>query len=329
MQLAFSATASRRRRRAGDFPPSRLRPAGLLPFTPVSLVVGVAPGGATGILARVVGAKMSENLKQPVIVENRAGASGSIAADYVARSAPNGSTLLITTAAFAMVPPLYKSLPYSPVKDFAPVGMLVMGSFAFTVNPSVLPVRTFAEFLAAVKSSPGKYNYGTPGNGTAHHFGMELMKQHFGIDVVHVPYKGAGGMITDLVSGQVHMVLMPIPAAIPHVKTGKVRLVAVTGSSRSPAAPDTPTFREQGTDYMDRVDGWTGVLAPAATPRNMVARLNQELKAVMEMPQIQELVMRDGGTALALSTPEEFAEVLKADIARWTKLAADAKISAD
>ena len=264
-----------------------------------------------------------------MIVENRAGASGSIAADFVAKSAPNGSTLLMTTAAFAMVPSLLKTLPYDPQKDFAPVGMLVLGSFAFTVNPAQLNVRNFNEFLKAVRASPGKYTYGSPGNGTAHNFGMELMKQHFGLDILHVPYKGAGGMMTDLIAGQVHMVLMPIPAAMPTVRGGKIRLIAVTGHNRSPAAPDTPTFREQGTDYMDRVDGWTGVFAPAATPRALVARINQDFKAVLEQREVQEVVMKDGGTTLAMSTPEHFAEQLKIDMARWAKLAADAKIAAD
>ena len=256
------------------------------------------------------------NILTKRVVDNRAGASGTIAAEHVARSTPNGTTLLITAGAFAMLPPLNKNLPYSPVKDFAPVARLVMGSFAFTVNHQVLPVGNFNQFLAAVRAAPGKYNYGTPGNGTAHHFGMELMKQHFQIDVVHVPYKGAGGMITDLIGGQVHMVLMPIPAAMPHVRTGKIQLIAVTGEQRSSSAPDTPTFREQGTDYMEQVDGWTSVLAPAATPRNIVMRIYQDLKAVIESPQVREMVLKDGGTVLAVSPPDEFAAMLQKDLAR-------------
>lgn len=298
------------------------------PGRPMTLVVPTTNGTGNDLLARQLAPRLSERWKQPVIVENRAGASGSIAADFVARSAPNGTTLLLTTGAFSMVPPLLKNLPYNVLKDFAPVGMLAMGSFAFTVNP-VLPVKNFNEFLALVRAAPGKYNYGSPGNGTAHHFGMEMMKQHFNIDVVHVPYKGAAGMITDLIGGQVHAVLMPIPAAMPHVRSGKVRLVAVTGPNRSPGAPEVLTFNEQGTDYMNRIDGWTGVLATAATPRAIVLRINQDFKAVMESPAMQELVLKDGGNVLRLSTPEEFAEVLKSDLARWGKLAADAKITAD
>jgi tripartite-type tricarboxylate transporter receptor subunit TctC len=299
------------------------------PGRPVTLVVPTSNGTSNDVLARILGPKLSERWKQPVIVENRAGASGSIAADFVSKSAPTGTTLLVTTAAFAMVPPLLKNLPYDPVRDFSPVGMLVLGSFAFTVNPQQLNVRNFNEFLQEVRARPGKYTYGSPGNGTAHHMGMELMKQHFGLDILHVPYKGAGGMMTDLIGGQVHMVLMPIPAAMPTVRGGKIRLIAVTGRTRSPAAPDTATFREQGSDYMDRVDGWTGVFAPAATPRALVARINQDFRAVLEQREVQELLTKDGGTTLAISTPEEFAEQLKVDIARWTKLAADAKITAD
>ena len=298
------------------------------PGRPVTLVVPTTNGTGNDLLARQLAPRLSERWKQPVIVENRAGASGSIAADFVARSAPNGATLLVTTAAFSMVPPLLKNLPYNVLKDFAPVGMLAVGSFAFTVNPA-MPVKTFNEFLALVRAAPGKYNYGSPGNGTAHHFGMEMMKQHFNIDVVHVPYKGAAGMITDLIGGQVHAVLMPIPAAMPHVRSGKVRLVAVTGRGRSPGAPEVQTFTEQGTDYMDRIDGWTGVLAAAATPRAIILRINQDFKAVMESPAMLDLVLKDGGNVLRLSTPEEFTEVLKIDLARWGKLAADAKIAAD
>ncbi len=299
------------------------------PLRPVTLVVPTSNGTGNDLLARIIAPRLSERWKQPVIVDNRAGASGSIAAAYVARSAPNGATLLVTTAAFSMVPPLQKNLPYDVVRDFTPVGMLVMGSFALAVNPSVMPVRNFNELLAAVRAAPGKFNYGSPGNGTAHHFGMELMKENFKVDIVHVPYKGAGGMMTDLIGGQVHMVLMPIPAAMPTERTGKIRVIAVTGSKPSPAAPDTPTFREQGSDYMDRIDGWTGVFAAAATPRALISRINADMKAVMEMREVQDLVMKDGGTTLALSTSEEFAEVLKADVLRWTKLAADAGIKGD
>jgi tripartite-type tricarboxylate transporter receptor subunit TctC len=299
------------------------------PGRPVTLVVPTSNGTSNDILARILAPRLSERWKQPVIVENRAGASGSIAADFVSKSAPNGTTLLVTTAAFAMVPPLLKTLPYDPVRDFAPVGMLVLGSFAFTVNPSHINVRNFNEFLAAVRASPGKYAYGSPGNGTAHHMGMELMKQHFGLDILHVPYKGAGGMMTDLMAGQVHMVLMPIPAAMPTVRGGKIRLIAVTGYKRSPAAPDTATFREQVGDYMDRIDGWTGVFAPAKTPRALVARINNDFKSALELPEVQEVVTKDGGTIIQLSSPEEFADRLKVDLARWTKLAADAKIAAD
>ena len=298
------------------------------PGRPVTLVVPTSNGTGNDLLARLLAPRLAERWKQPVIVENRAGASGSIAADYVARSAPNGATLLVTTGAFSMVPPLLKNLPYNILKDFAPVGILVMGSFAFTVNPA-LPAKTFNEFLAVVKASPGKYNYGSPGNGTAHHFGMEMMKQYYGIDLLHVPYKGAAGMIADLIGGQVHAVLMPIPAAMPHVRSGKVRLISLTGPNRSSGAPEVATFREQIGDYMDRIDGWTGVLATAATPRAMVMRINQDFRAVMEMPAVQELVLKDGGQVMRLTSPDEFAEVIKSDLERWSKLAADAKITAD
>jgi tripartite-type tricarboxylate transporter receptor subunit TctC len=297
------------------------------PARPVVLVVPYTQGVSVDNIARIAAARLSERWKQPVVVENKPGASGIIGTEFVARAAPDGYVLLVTVNTFAMAPALFKKLPFDPVADFAPVGRIAVSSYALAVNPERMPAKDFAEFLSIVKAKPGRFNYGTPGNGTPHHLAMELMKQRAGLDIVHVPYKGAAGAITDLLGGQVQVMIAPVPTLLPHARSGRVRFLAVTGE-RAAQAPEVPAFREFGMDYMDAVDSWFALLAPGRTPAALVQRLNQDLRAVMDAPEAREILTKQG-LRPSLSSPEEFAAQIRADLARWAKVVADAKITAD
>jgi tripartite-type tricarboxylate transporter receptor subunit TctC len=185
-----------------------------------------------------------------------------------------------------------------------------------------------AEAVAAIRANPGKYYFASPGNGTPHHVGMELLKLGLGLNVTHVPYKGFAGAMTDLVGGQVHMMFTLVHSSLPHVRSGRIRMLGVTGAGRSPQYPEAPTFREQGIDFMDNVDAWYGVLAPGRTPRDLVARLNADVNAVMAMPEVRENLIRQGMIPVT-STPEELTALIRSDLVRWAKVVADAKITAD
>ena len=298
------------------------------PSRPITLIVPYTPGSGIDILARAIAPKLNQKWGQPVVVDNKPGASGIIGADAVAKAAPNGYTLMVTVNSFTMTPPLYRNMPYDPVADFAPIAKIALASYAFAVNPAVLLVQDFSEFVAAVKAKPGALNYGSPGNGTPHHLAMELMKLRLGLQIVHVPYKGLSGAMTDLLGGQVQMMFAPVHALLPNQKAGKLRFLAVTGSKRSPFAPDAPTFRERGFDFMDDVDAWYAVMGPARLPRDIVAKLNAELGTIMAMPDVREHLMNQGLIPVT-STPEELLALIKADLPRWAKVVAEAKIAAD
>src|SRR6266540_3932170 len=298
------------------------------PSRAVTLVVPFSPGTGIDILARVIGPKLSEKWGQPVVVENKPGASGNIGSDFVAKSAPNGYTLMVTVNAFTVSPALYKNLPFDPANDFAPISKIALATYCFVVNPAVFPARDMAEAVAAIRANPGKYYFASPGNGTPHHVGMELLKLGLGLNVTHVPYKGFAGAMTDLVGGQVHMMFTLVHSSLPHVRSGRIRMLGVTGAGRSPQYPEAPTFREQGIDFMDDVDAWYGVLAPGRTPRELVARLNADVNAVMAMPEVRENLIRQGMIPVT-STPEELSALIRSDLVRWAKVVADAKITAD
>jgi tripartite-type tricarboxylate transporter receptor subunit TctC len=297
------------------------------PLRTVTFVVPYTQGVSIDNIARILAARLSERWKQPVVVENKPGASGIIGTEFVARAAPDGHVLLVTVNTFAMAPALFKKLPFDPVADFAPVGRVAVSSYALAVNPERLPAKDFAEFLSLVKAKPGQLNYGTPGNGTPHHLAMELMKQREALDIVHVPYKGAAGAITDLLGGQVQMMIAPVPTLLPHARSGKIRFLAVTGE-RAAQAPDVPAFREFGMDYMDAVDSWFALLAPGRTPPALLQRLNQDLRVVMEIAEVRETLLKQG-LRPSVSSTEEFAAQIRSDLARWVKVVADGKISAD
>jgi tripartite-type tricarboxylate transporter receptor subunit TctC len=296
------------------------------PARPVSIVVPYTQGVSVDNIARLLAARLAERWKQPVVVENKPGASGIIGTEFVARAAPDGHVLLFTVNTFAMAPALFKKLPFDPLADFAPVGRVAVSSYALAVNAQ-LPAKDFADFVSLVKAKPGQLNYATPGNGTPHHLAMELMKQRLGLAIVHVPYKGAAGAITDLLGGQVQMMFAPVPTLLPHERSGKVRFLAVTGE-RAAQAPDVPAFRELGMEYMDAVDSWFALLAPGRTPQALVQRLNRDLRAVVDSPDARETLLKQG-LRPSVSTPEEFAEQIRSDLARWAKVVADGKISAD
>ncbi len=295
--------------------------------SPLLLVVPFTPGSGGDIIARLIAPKLGEKWSRPVVVENRAGASGNIGADFVAKAAPDGNTLLLAINTLTMTPSLYKRVPFDIFRDFTPVSKLAVSSFGLVLN-SHLPVKDVPSLIAYAKANPGKLNYASPGNGTPHHLAMELLKLGVQVDMTHVPYKGLAGGITDLLGGHVQLMFSAIPSLLPHVSGEKLRFLAVTGNNRSPLTPSTPTFREQGITFMDGVDAWFAVFAPANTPKDTVARLHRDIVAVMSQPDIKKQLASQG-ISVETSTPDELAALIKNDYMRWKKVIEDAKISAD
>ena len=296
------------------------------PSQPIRIVVGYTPGTGNDIIARAVGQKLSDRLGQPVVVENKPGASGNIGSELVARARPDGHTLMVAPATFVMVPSLYKSLPFDTVKDFAPISLAANGQLLLCATPSA-GIDSVAQLIKAAKDNPGKLNYASPGIGTPHHLAMELFKNVTGASITHVPYKGTAGALTDLLGGQVGVMFVPIHVALPHVKTGKLKALAIGSPKRHPNAPDVPTLAEVGAPGVE-VDIWYGFLAPASTPRDVITRLNTELKAILAMPDIQQSFATQGLDSVS-STPEEFASLIARDIPRWARVVRESKIPAE
>jgi len=278
------------------------------------------------ILARTVGQKLSERWGQPVIVDNRPGASGNIGTDMVVKAAPDGYTLLITANTLVMTVSLYRNVPYDPIRDLAPIEKMAVGTMALTLNPAV-PAHTLKEFVAYAKANPGKLAYGSPGIGTPQHLATELFKLTAGIDMLHVPYKGSAGAITGLLSGDVAMMSNALHAVLPQVKAGKINAIAVGGPKRSRAAPEIPTFAESGYPDFD-VDFWYGLLAPAATPREIIAKLNQDVAEILNTPEMRE-VLTNQGLEPVTGTPEEFGALMRTDLARWASVIKTAGIAGE
>jgi tripartite-type tricarboxylate transporter receptor subunit TctC len=298
------------------------------PSRTVTLVVPFSPGTGIDILARVIAPKLSQKWGHPVVIENKPGASGNIGTDFVAKSAPDGHTLMVTVNTFAITPSLIRNTPYDVVNDFAPVSKIAVATYCFAVNPTVFPAQDMKEAIALIRANPGKYFFASPGNGTPHHIGMELIKLRLGLNATHVPYKGFAGAMQDLIGGQVQMMFTLVHSSIPQARAGRIRILGVTGSERSPQFPEAPTFREQGIDFMDDVDAWYAVIAPAKTPPERVARLNADVNAVMALPDVRDNLLKQGLIPVT-STPEALAALIKADLARWAKVIADAKITMD
>jgi len=298
------------------------------PSRPVTLIVPFSPGTGIDILARVIAPKLAEKWGQPVVVENKAGASGNIGTDIVAKAPPDGYTLMVTVNTFTITPSLLKNTPYDVLTDFSPISKIAVATYCFDVNPKVFPASSMQEAIALIRQNPGKYFFASPGNGTPHHIGMELIKLRLGLNATHVPYKGFAGAMQDLIGGQVHMMFTLVHSSIPQASAGRIRILGVTGTKRSPQLPDAPTFREQGIDFMDDVDAWYAVIGPAKLAHELVARLNSDVNAVLGMAEVQESLLKQG-LIPTTSTPEGLAALIKSDVPRWAKVIADAKITAD
>jgi tripartite-type tricarboxylate transporter receptor subunit TctC len=292
------------------------------PTKPVRIVAPFAPGSTIDIIGRLIAPKLSEALGQPVLVENRPGAGGAVGLDAVAKAAPDGHTIVIgALGPLAMNPALYPKSPFDPVRDFAPVTLLATGPVVIAVHPSV-PARNVKELVDLAKKNPGKLNFGSPGVGTSPHLTGELVKMLTKTDIVHVPYKGNAEALTDLVSGRVSIVYTGVPPAVPLAKAGRIRLIATTGKSRLPGLPDVPTIAEAGLADA-QVLIWYGLVAPAATPREIIARLNREIVRVMQAPDVKERFIQQG---IDPETSTAFGRLVADEYARWTKVIRSAGI---
>lgn len=301
--------------------------AATFPTKAVTLVVPFTPSSGSDTIARIIAPKLSARWGQPVVVDNKPGASGNLGAKAVASAAPDGHTLLMAINTFTITPAIYKNLNFDPVNDFVPVAKLAEAGYTFAVNANV-PAKDMRSLIAYAKQNPGKLNYASPGNGTPHHLAMELFKTGAGVNIVHVPYKGIAGALTDIMSGQVQVMFATVHSMRPPIESGKVRALAVTGAARNPLSPDVPTFREQGINYMDSIDAWYAVLAPAHTPADLVARINKDFVEVMNDPEVKAALDKQG-LSINTSSPAELTAIIKSDLARWKKVVTDANITAD
>ena len=297
------------------------------PRRPIRIIVPYTPGTGIDILARTLGQKLSERWGIRVVVENRPGASGNIGTDAVAKSPPDGYTLLMTASTIAVNRSLFRAIPYDPIRDFSPILPLALGSMALVVHPS-LAARSVGEFVAYAKANPGKVDYGSPGSGTPHHLAMELFKNATGIDLVHVPYKGTGPAVTDLVGGQIKVMFLPVHVALPQSQSGKLRLLASGGAVRSNATPDVPTLAEAAGIRDIDVDIWYALYAPAGTPRDVVTKLNQEFNALLKLPDIRETLAKQG-LATTGGSPEALGQLTAREVERWARVVREARIEAE
>jgi tripartite-type tricarboxylate transporter receptor subunit TctC len=296
------------------------------PVRPVRFIVPYPPGGPTDILGRVIAQRLSQELGQPMVVENRAGASGVIGSDLVARAAPDGATFLMNASIHVIIPHLNRSMPFDALADFTPVTNMAKVPLVAVVHPA-LPVRTIAELIAYMKANPGKVSYASSGNASALHLAGESFKLMTGTDMVHVPYRGAGPAVQDLIAGNVQLMFDSIPSSAGAVQNGLLRPLAVTTAQRAAAYPDLPTVAEAGVPGFD-VSTWYGIWAPPRTPAPIVARLQQAVAAVVRVPEVRERLAVLGADPVA-DTPEEFAAFCASEYARWGKLVRDAGLRLD
>jgi tripartite-type tricarboxylate transporter receptor subunit TctC len=288
------------------------------PGKPVHIIVPQTPGGASDALARIVGQKLSERWGQPVVIENKAGAGGNLGTDFVAKSPADGYTLLMSyVGTQAINGSLYKSLPYDPYKDFVTVATVATVPFALVVNQN-FPPKTVAELVAYAKAHPGQVNFGSAGNGSLNQLLGEMVNLSQGIKLVHVPYKGAAGAITDTIAGQIQMTFTSLPSVAGHIRSDRVRALAVTGAHRSAAFPNVPTLGESGLSGFE-LSPWFGLLAPAGTPDAVVRRINTDVAEVLRDKDLLDKFAANGADPYATS-PEQFARVLQEDIARWSQV---------
>lgn len=296
------------------------------PNRTVRLIVPYGPGGGTDIVARLLAQKLSEGWKHNVVIDNRDGGGSTIGTSLAARANPDGHTLVIVTATFAINPSLHKKLPYDSVRDFAPVSQVTSSLYVIAVHPA-FPATSMKQLIALARASPGKITYATAGNGSSGHLGMELLKTMTGIDMVHVPYKGAGPATIAVVGGQVQLIMGSTTAALPHIRANRLRPLAVTTAKRFPILPDVPTVAEAGLPGYE-VDGWYGILAPAGTPADRVQIISKQLALALSSAELKEHLSRDGIEALGTS-PEAFARYIKAEMTQWAKVVAAANVRVD
>ncbi len=308
--LAFAATTAR----AEDYPSH-----------PIKLIVPYAPGGGADAVARIVGKRVSETIGQPIVIENRGGAGSIIGTEDVHKADPDGYTLLLgQSGPISINPAVYRELPYDPEKDFAPITMTTAYPYILVVNAK-LPAQTLQAFVAMVKAKPGEFNYGSTGVGSANQLVTELFSSKAGLKMVHVPYRGTALAVADLLAGQVTMVFADPVSALPHIKAGTLRALAVTSKERSAVAPDVPTIAESGYPGFDAI-AWHGILAPAKTPPPIIAKLHDQIVAALNDPATKALLEAQAMQTVG-DTPEEFAAFIKQDIAVWKKVATQANVS--
>ncbi len=292
---------------------------------PIRIVVGFAPGGFTDVLGRLIGQKLSERLSTPVVIENKPGAAGTLGADLVAKARPDGHTLLLAHSnSNSVAPALYPKLPYNILTDFTPIIPVANTPLLLTVNPSV-PARNVTEFVALAKSKPGGLRYASSGGGSAQHLAAERFSLATGTQMTHIPYKGSGQAIVDLLSGQVELNFESPPNVMTHAKAGKLRLLAITSDKRSPLLPEVPTMAEAGVKNAEMLQ-WFAVMGPAKMPADITRRLNTEIGAILKMPEVQEKIASQGGEIMGGSS-EDFAKFLATDSAAFARLIKEAKIT--
>jgi tripartite-type tricarboxylate transporter receptor subunit TctC len=295
------------------------------PERPIRMLVGFAPGGGTDATARAIAPKLSASLGQQIIVDNRPGATGNIATDIVAKSSPDGYTILMgTIAALAINPSLYDKLPFDPIKDLAPVTRAVDSTNVLVVHPSV-PAKSVRDLVALAKSK--SLNGGSSGVGGAGHLALELFNLQTGTKITHVPYKGGGPAMIDLLGGNINLIFATAASAVGHIKSGKIRALAVTTAKRAPLVPDLPTIAETGLKGFE-ANNWYGIVVPAKTPRAIINRLNKDVAAALTSPDVKELLFKQGLDA-APDTPEEFGAYIKSELAKWAKVVKAAGLKAN
>jgi len=307
--------------------PSRAADTPRYPAKAVRMIVPVAPGGAANILARALAARLSSAWRQQVIVDNRPGAGGNLAFEAAARSAADGYTLLLAQPPLVVNVSLYRKLAYDPIRDLDPITLTASSTNALVAHPSI-PARDLRELIDLAKRRPGQLTYASAGNGSTPHLSGEWFKHLARIDLVHIPYKGAGPAIIDLLGGHVALAFVTLTSVVPQIKANRLRALAITSGKRSPLAPEIGTFVEAGLREIE-INGWYGVLAPAGTPRDVILRVNADVADALVHPEVAQVLAASGLETFAPNTPEEFAELLKRELARWARVVKIAGAKAD
>ena len=294
------------------------------PAKPIRMLIGFPPGGGTDIVGRIVGQKLSENLGQQILPENRGGATGMIAAELAAKAAPDGYTIMMAhIAAITILPSLYPKMAYDASRDFAPITLAAIGPNLLVVHPSV-PAKSVKELIALAKARPGQLHYASPGSGSVQHLSAELFKLQAKVDMLHVPYKGSGQSIVDLIAGHVQLNFDSVPPVLPHARQGRLRALAVTSEKRSTLMPEIPTVNESGVPGFD-MGTWWGLVAPAAVSKDVVARLHAETVKVLKLPDVRERLGNVGAEPGA-NTPEQFGAFIRSETAKYARIVREAKI---